>query len=144
MLVEDEPILARVLGMVLTSAGYDVTICDDGAVALTRFRASPDHWDVVVSDVTMPALSGDRLARALREIRPRLPVILMSGNIGRVTPRRLHAIGVAAVLEKPVTIEDLLGAVDAVAARALHRVSPVAELRAESSPASDRATPPAA
>jgi CheY-like chemotaxis protein len=119
MLVEDEPTLARVLGMVLTSGGYDVTICVDGAEALETFRASPDSWDVVVSDVTMPALSGDRLARALHEIRPRLSVILMTGSIGRITPRRLHALGVAAVLEKPVSIEDLLAAVDSASERAI-------------------------
>ena len=119
MLVEDQPTLARVLGMVLTSGGYDVTICADGAEALKTFRASPDSWDVVVSDVTMPALSGDRLARALHDIRPRLSVILMTGSVGRITPRRLHALGVAAVLEKPVTIEDLLAAVDSASERAL-------------------------
>ena len=118
MLVEDEPTLARVLGMVFSSAGYDVTICADGAEALRLFHASPDAWSVVVSDVTMPLLSGDRLARALREIRPDLPVILMTGNTALVTPRRLYALGVAAVLEKPVAIEDLLGAVDAVFGRA--------------------------
>jgi DNA-binding response OmpR family regulator len=119
MLVEDEPTLARVLGLVLRSAGYVVTTCAHGAEALAAFRASPDAWHVVVSDVTMPELSGDRLARALREIRPGLPVILMTGNTNLVTPRRLLALGVAAVLEKPVAIEDLLATVDAVFERAI-------------------------
>jgi CheY-like chemotaxis protein len=118
MLVEDEPTLARVLAMVITDGGYTVTICADGAEALQRFRESPDAWHVVVSDVTMPRLSGDQLARALREIRPRLPVILMTGNTMLVTPRRLHAIGVAAVLEKPVEIDHLLATVDSVFERA--------------------------
>ena len=118
LLVEDEPTLLRVLEMILTDAGYVVTTCFDGDQALRKFKASPDAWDLVVSDVTMPRLSGDRLALALREIRPRLPVILMTGNSMRVTPRRLHALGVASVLEKPCAIEDLLGAVDAVFARA--------------------------
>lgn len=114
LLVEDEPTLRRVLGMVLTDAGYAVTACMDGEEALGRFQATPDAWDLVVSDVSMPRLSGDRLARALRDIRPRLPVILMSGNTALVTPRRLYALGVAAVLEKPCEIDELIGAVDAV------------------------------
>lgn len=118
LLVEDEPTLLRVLEMILTDAGYDVTACFDGDQALRKFAASPDAWHLVVSDVTMPRLSGDRLALALHEIRPRLPVILMTGNTMLVTPRRLHALGVAAVLEKPCAIEDLLGAVDAVFERA--------------------------
>jgi DNA-binding NtrC family response regulator len=118
LLVEDEPTLLRVLDMILTDAGYEVTTSFDGEDALRKFAASPNAWHVVVSDVTMPRLSGDRLALALREIRPRLPVILMTGNTMLVTPRRLQALGVAAVLEKPCAIEDLLGAVDAVFERA--------------------------
>lgn len=118
LLVEDEPTLLRVLEMVLTEAGYDVTTCSDGDEALRKFAASPDAWQVVVSDVTMPRLSGDRLALALREIRPRLPVILMTGNTMLVTPRRLLALGVAAVLEKPCAIEDLLGTIESVFQRA--------------------------
>ena len=118
LLVEDEPTLLRVLEMILTDAGYDVTTCCDGDQALRTFKASPDAWDLVVSDVTMPRLSGDKLALALREIRPRLPVILMTGNTMLITPRRLYALGVAAVLEKPCEIDEVVGAVDAVFERA--------------------------
>jgi DNA-binding response OmpR family regulator len=117
LLVEDEPTLSRVLSMVLTNAGYDVSCCADGAEALRVFRASPDAVHVVVSDVTMPVLSGDRLARALHEIRPRLPVILMTGFSHTVTPENALGLGVAAVLQKPVSIDDLVAAVDAVTER---------------------------
>jgi DNA-binding NtrC family response regulator len=117
LLVEDEPTLARVLAMVLTSAGYLVSTCADGAEALQTFRASPDAVHVVVSDVTIPGLSGDRLARALHEIRPSVPVILMTGYSHAVTPENARALGVAAVLQKPISIDDLVAAVDAVALR---------------------------
>jgi two-component system cell cycle sensor histidine kinase/response regulator CckA len=113
LLVEDELTLARVLEMVLVDAGYDVTTCFDGTVALRKFDASPDDWDVVVSDVTMPTLSGDQLARLLADRRPRLPVILMTGNTLVVDTRRLLGLGVAAVLLKPFAMEDLLAAVNA-------------------------------
>lgn len=118
LLVEDEPTLRRVFEMILTDAGYAVTTCLDGDDALRTFGVSPDAWRLVVSDVTMPLLSGDRLALALRGIRPDLPVILMSGNTTLFTPRRLRAIGAVALLEKPCGIEELLGAVDAVLGRA--------------------------
>jgi DNA-binding response OmpR family regulator len=114
LLVEDEPTLARVLALVLTTAGYVVSCCGDGVEALQTFRASPDAIHVVVSDVTMPGLSGDRLARALHETRPGLPVILMTGFSYTVTPETAHALGVNAVLQKPVSIDDLIAAVDAV------------------------------
>jgi DNA-binding response OmpR family regulator len=118
LLVEDDATLARVLDLVLTSAGYSVTRCADGAEALRTFRASPNAVDVVVSDVTMPELSGDQLARALREIRPSLPIILMSGSISELTVQRARVIGVAAVLQKPVSIDELVAAVGSVFERA--------------------------
>jgi DNA-binding response OmpR family regulator len=114
LLVEDEPTLARVFGLVLTNAGYAVTCCGDGAEALETFRESPNAVDVVISDVTMPELSGDELARAVHEIRPELPIILMSGCSTTLTSDRVRGLGVAAVLQKPVGIDDLVGAVEFV------------------------------
>jgi DNA-binding NtrC family response regulator len=110
--------LARVFGLVLTSAGYAVTCCADGIEALETFRASPDSVDVVVSDVTMPRLSGDQLARALHEYRPGLPVILMTGCSTILASDNVRALGLAAVLQKPVGIDDLVGAVEFVFERA--------------------------
>jgi DNA-binding NtrC family response regulator len=118
LLVEDEPTLARVLALVLTTAGYTVTSCADGLEALETFRASPDLVDVLVSDVSIPGLSGDRLARALHEIRPHLPMVLMTGYSNMVTPHNARALGVTAFLEKPVDIDDLLAALDSVFERA--------------------------
>ena len=118
LLVEDEVTLARVLEMVFTDAGYDVTTCFDGAVALKKFSAAPDAWDVVLSDVTMPGLPGDQLARSIRERRPELPIVLMTGNTMVVDPRRLLTLGVSAVLEKPCSMDDLLGAVNTARDRA--------------------------
>jgi DNA-binding NtrC family response regulator len=118
LLVEDDSTLARVLSMVLTNAGYVVSYCADGAEALQQFRASPTSVHVVVSDVAMPDLSGDRLARALHEMRPGLPVILLTGYSHTATPENARALGVAAVLQKPVSIDDLVAAVDAVAEHA--------------------------
>ena len=118
LLVEDEPTLARVLGIVLKTAGYLVVPCADGAEALEWFRAAPDEIHVVVSDVSIPGLTGDRLAHALHEIRPALPVILMTGFSYAVTPENAGALGVAAVLQKPIGIDELIMTVDAVFKRA--------------------------
>lgn len=114
LLVEDEPTLARLFGLVLTDAGYAVTCCADGAEALQTFRESPNSVHVVLSDVTMPRLSGDELADAVREIRPTVPIILMTGYSRTLTPERVRALGIAAVLQKPVGIDDLVGAVESV------------------------------
>jgi DNA-binding NtrC family response regulator len=118
LLVEDDVTLARVLGLVLTGADYAVTIRHDGVDALRQFRESPSAVDVVLSDLTMPQLSGAELARALHEIRPALPVILMTGHSNLATCQQARAFGVAAVLEKPVDIDDLLATIGSVFERA--------------------------
>jgi CheY-like chemotaxis protein len=111
LLVEDEPTLARVLERVLSEGGYEVTLCDDGLDALDMVRRGATRIDVVVSDVGLPGLRGDKLAAEVRRVRPTLPVLLLTGYSSAVAPGNEEALGVAAVLEKPVTIEDLLAAV---------------------------------
>src|SRR4051812_18235007 len=111
LLVEDEPTLSRVLELILATEGYRVTVCGNGLDALDLVRCGATRIDVVVSDVGLPGLRGDKLAAELRRVRPALPVVLMTGFSTVVKPGAEKALGVAAVLEKPVTIEDLLAAV---------------------------------
>ena len=111
LLVEDEPTLSHVLARVLAEDGYEVTVCHDGLEALDLVRSGATRIDVVVSDVGLPGLRGDRLAAEVRQVRPTLPVLLMTGYSPVVAPGNEEALGVAAVLEKPVTIGDLLAAV---------------------------------
>jgi DNA-binding NtrC family response regulator len=111
LLVEDEPTLSRVLARILEEEGYDVTVCADGLDALHRVARGGIRVDVVVSDVGLPGVRGDKLAVELKRVRPSLPVVLMTGFSAVVTPGSAEALGLAAVLEKPVSIEDLLAAV---------------------------------
>jgi DNA-binding NtrC family response regulator len=111
LLVEDEPTLSQVLARIMTEEGFDVTVCDNGLTALALVECSERRIDVVVSDVGLPGLRGDKLAAKLRQVRPALPVVLMTGYSDVVAPGKEALLGVAAVLQKPVTIEDLLAAV---------------------------------
>jgi DNA-binding NtrC family response regulator len=95
----------------MTEEGFDVTVCDNGLTALALVECSERRIDVVVSDVGLPGLRGDKLAAKLRQVRPALPVVLMTGYSDVVAPGKEALLGVAAVLQKPVTIEDLLAAV---------------------------------
>ena len=119
LLVEDDPTLSRVLEHILTDAGYDVMVRANGPDALDLVECGSTRIDVVVSDVGLPGLRGDKLAGALRQLRPALPIVLMTGYSAVVAPGNEDALGVAAILEKPITIEDLLAAVrDALRLRA--------------------------
>jgi signal transduction histidine kinase/ActR/RegA family two-component response regulator len=79
LLVEDEPLLRRLTARTLERAGFEVVTAEDGQEGLDRARELGDRLDLLVSDVVMPRISGIELCRRLREARPRLPVILMSG-----------------------------------------------------------------
>ncbi len=108
LLVEDETALARFAERALQRAGFMVTVCHDGAVALERFRDSPDAFDLVVTDLTMPGLTGDRLALALRKVRNDIPVVLMTGFSSTLTAGNAKSHGIDALLQKPFSASQLV------------------------------------
>jgi PAS domain S-box-containing protein len=116
LLVDDEQAVARSSARILERFGYRVTFHTDPVQALDVFRESPDSFDLVISDLTMPGLSGLELAREIRALRPDLPVILASGYVEEATLERARALGVREVLLKPVMPNELAETVRAVVA----------------------------
>ena len=91
----------------LASIGYEPVGFDSSSAALAAFRADPDRFDLVLTDELMPEMTGTELATALHEIRPDLPIILMTGHGGRVDAREARAAGIREVLKKPLLSADL-------------------------------------
>jgi DNA-binding NtrC family response regulator len=87
--------------------GYDVVETTKSPDALEAFRSHPDLFDLVLTDQTMPRLSGVDLITKVREIRPEIPVILMTGYSEIVGPERAAELGVGEFLMKPVTSGEL-------------------------------------
>ncbi len=79
LFVDDEEILALMGCRILKNLGYTVRSCSSSADALELLRHEPESFDLVVSDLTMPGMTGLELARQLHAFRPELPVVLMSG-----------------------------------------------------------------
>jgi len=111
LLVEDEDSVRRALGRVLAGAGYAVTAEAHPAAALDRFRAGPGAFDLVVTDVLMPGMSGVELGGRLRAIRPELRIIYCSGYAQGRLDEGLRPEAGAVFLEKPVEQQVLLGRV---------------------------------
>ncbi|MFZ5812574.1 MAG: response regulator [Thermodesulfobacteriota bacterium] len=109
--VDDEESLAEIGAELLASLGFQVTAETDSRKALARFRADPGAFDVVVTDQTMPGLSGADLARELLDIRPDLPIILVTGFSESLSKERVRALGIRDFLLKPVLRKDLAQAV---------------------------------
>jgi CheY-like chemotaxis protein len=116
MILDDERVLVAVAEETLAQLGYEPVGFDSSVAALQAFRAEPKRFDLVLSDETMPGLTGTELAREIRQLRPDIPIILMSGYSGPQLSERAQAAGVIDVLRKPLVRRDIADPV----ARALH------------------------
>ena len=115
LLVDDEPSVLNYLTEVLTGAGCRVTATNDSREALARFTEDPAAFDLVVTDQTMPGITGDALTAAILSLRADIPVVLCTGHSETINEEQAKALGVAAFLLKPVasgllleTLESLL------------------------------------
>lgn len=95
----------------LESLGYDVVARNSSIEALELFKKKKDRFDLVITDMTMPNMTGDELARRLTEIRPDIPVILCSGYSEQLTAARAEEIGIKSFIHKPLVIRDLATAI---------------------------------
>jgi CheY-like chemotaxis protein len=113
LLVDDEPALARVFARALEAAGFAVDVAGDGVEGLNRLLAG--SYDVLVSDVCMPRMSGLRLLDSTRKLRPDIPVVLMTAQLDPTTYERARELGTVRYLLKPFTLEQLARAVRSAA-----------------------------
>jgi PAS domain S-box-containing protein len=107
MIVDDERSLVALAEETLAELGYEPLGFDSSVAALQAFRAEPQRFDLVLTDETMPDLSGVELAREIRRLRPELPIVMMSGYGGAQLAKRARAVGVAEVLRKPLVRRDI-------------------------------------
>jgi PAS domain S-box-containing protein len=107
LFIDDEPALADLGKQMLERLGYEVTSRTSSVKALELFKAQPDRFDLVVTDMTMPNMTGDRLARELMKIRPDIPVIICTGYSERITEEKTKRIGIKALVMKPYVMKDL-------------------------------------
>jgi signal transduction histidine kinase/CheY-like chemotaxis protein len=112
MVVDDERSLVALAEETLAELGYEPAGFDSSVTALEAFRAEPQRFDLVLTDETMPDLSGVELAREIRRLRPDLPIVLMSGYSGAKLTERAQATGVAEVLRKPLVRRDIAEALE--------------------------------
>jgi PAS domain S-box-containing protein len=111
LLVEDEDAVRDLAKRILTEAGYWVTATSAGSDALALLEDPKREFDVLISDVVMPGMRGVELARRAAKLRPKLPVLMMSGYTTPLDEADRVAIAEAPLLEKPFSRRDLLGEV---------------------------------
>ncbi|MEE8291882.1 MAG: response regulator [Candidatus Tectomicrobia bacterium] len=114
LFVDDEVELVRITQNMLQLLGYEVDAVSNSREALRRFQAMPDAFDLVITDQTMPDLTGAELTQALRHIRPDIPVILCTGFSHVMDAVKAQALGIDAFLQKPLDLKALAGAIEQV------------------------------
>jgi signal transduction histidine kinase/ActR/RegA family two-component response regulator len=107
LLVDDEPLVVEAASVALSRLGYEVTSATGGAEALAVFSAAPERFDVVITDQTMPDVTGMELAGRLLDMRADLPIILFTGYSELVSKEKARAAGVREFLMKPVVTKEL-------------------------------------
>ena len=108
LVIDDEPDITRMMEKYLTLFGYTVRVFAQSPEALEEFRAHPSEYDLVITDMTMPEMTGIELTQKILEIDPHKPVILCTGHSDEIDRDRATALGIRAYFEKPLAIDELL------------------------------------
>ncbi|MBN1102412.1 MAG: PAS domain S-box protein [Deltaproteobacteria bacterium] len=111
LLVDDERSLTVAAKGVLESLGYRVTSRTSSLEALETFRAQPDQFDLVITDMTMPYMTGSELSRRILEIRSDIPIILCTGYSEVMTKEKARELGVREFLLKPIVMKQIAGTI---------------------------------
>ncbi|MEA1933383.1 MAG: response regulator [Thermodesulfobacteriota bacterium] len=107
LLVDDEPRIIKMFQRILERLGYKVTARTGSIDALETFRAQPDKFDLVITDMTMPNMTGDKLAGKLIKIQPDIAIILCTGFSEGMTKKKAASLGIKGFLMKPIKSKDL-------------------------------------
>jgi CheY-like chemotaxis protein len=107
LFVDDEAPIAKIGSQGLERLGYKVTTRASSIEALELFRSKPNNFDLVITDMTMPNMTGDKLAVELMKIRPDNPVILCTGYSKTISDETASEIGIKALAYKPIVKSDL-------------------------------------
>ena len=108
LFVDDEASLVKMVKRSLEIQGYQVETKSDPVEALKLVRSDPDRFDLIITDMTMPNMTGDKLAKEILRIRPEMPIILCSGFSEKIDAEKARALGIRKYIEKPLDMSDFV------------------------------------
>ncbi len=124
LFVDDEKTLMDLGKKMLESLGYTVTAKNSSIEALETFQQTPDKFDMVITDQTMPHMTGYDLAKRILEVKPEIPVVLCTGYSETVTPEKAEACGIKALMYKPISKKEIARTVREVLNKHNHEKEP--------------------
>ena len=111
LLVDDEDQIASMADKILSRLGYSVTSFTNSQEAFERFEARPEDFDLLITDLNMPRISGITLVQKVHELRPDLPVIAISGFSDKISEANCSKFGISHYVMKPVVTKELVGVI---------------------------------
>lgn len=108
MVIDDEPAILKTLSAILSRQGYQISAFNNGEPALEAFTANPDRFDLIITDMTMPRLTGDRLAGEILKIRADIPIIVCTGYHENFSETEATRAGITKFFQKPIRSSVLL------------------------------------
>ena len=91
----------------LEGLSYEVATETGSMAALERFKADPEQFDLIITDMTMPKMTGDRLSQEILKIRPDMPIILCTGYSNRISEEKAQELGIRKYIDKPIEMVTL-------------------------------------
>jgi CheY-like chemotaxis protein len=107
LLVDDENLIIDMQQEMIEYLGYTVDAFLDSEEALAQFTANPQRYDLIISDLSMPKITGEQFAKCVLALRPEIPIIICTGLIESSVEEKAKAMGIRALAPKPLTVEKL-------------------------------------
>ncbi len=114
MLIDDEPAILATLTAILSRQGYTIDSFENGESALNAFAKTPRRFDLIITDMTMPKMTGDKLAKEALGNRKDIPIIVCTGYNEKFTETQAIGMGIKRYVQKPVSGSDLLRIIEGV------------------------------
>jgi two-component system cell cycle sensor histidine kinase/response regulator CckA len=102
LVVDDDELVSEYLCALLEAESYSVKVLNEPVSALKYFTEHPDDFDLIITDQVMPGLTGVEIAREVIELRPKTPVLLITGYSENITAKNAHSFGLSGFFSKPI------------------------------------------
>ena len=106
LVVDDDELVSEYLGALLEAESYNVVVLNEPREALNYFKEHPDDFDLIITDQVMPGLTGVEISQKILELRPSIPILLITGYSEKITAENAKSFGLSGFFSKPIN-EDL-------------------------------------
>lgn len=108
LVIDDDELVSEYIGVLLEAEKYNVTVLNKPCEALNHFIAAPDNFDLIVTDQVMPELTGIEVAQAVLQLRPHIPVLLITGYSENINAENAKSFGLSGFFSKPINEAQFL------------------------------------